>query len=236
MVLTIESYRTKHPDRHVWRLGLDGMDVMVYSFVIPSLIAVWHISGAGRYANRCLAGFGCGRVARGTVGGPLRTHARVAVDRIWFSFFTFLSGFTHLQLLLICRGFQGLGFGGEWAVGSVLMGETIRAEHRGKAVGSPERLCDRLGNCRHRLHAAVLVSPAIAWRAMFWIGILPAFLVFYIRRIVPEPECFRQDTHKQLEAKGSQATSGYFFAFGSSGSQCLHRWSRPGLWADTGRS
>jgi len=31
---------------------------------------------------------------------------------------------------------MGLGFGGEWAAGAVLMGEVIRAEHRGKAVGS----------------------------------------------------------------------------------------------------
>ena len=51
--------------------------------------------------------------------------------------FTFLSGFTNsFWQLLITRGLQGLGFGGEWAVGSVLMGEAIRAEYRGKAVGT----------------------------------------------------------------------------------------------------
>lgn len=38
--------------------------------------------------------------------------------------------------LLICRALLGFGFGGEWAAGAVLMGETIRAQYRGRAVGS----------------------------------------------------------------------------------------------------
>src|SRR6185436_17551184 len=67
-------------------------------------------------------------------------YGRVRVLQItilWFAFFTFLSGFTNsFWQLLLTRGLQGFGFGGEWAVGSVLIGETIRAEHRGKAVGT----------------------------------------------------------------------------------------------------
>ena len=56
---------------------------------------------------------------------------------LWFAVFTCLSGFTNsFWQLLIVRGLQGLGFGGEWAVGSVLMGEAIRAKYRGKAVGT----------------------------------------------------------------------------------------------------
>jgi MFS family permease len=55
----------------------------------------------------------------------------------WFAFFTFLSGFAqNFYQLLLARGLQGLGFGGEWAVGAALMGETIRARYRGRAVGT----------------------------------------------------------------------------------------------------
>src|SRR4029077_16416833 len=65
---------------------------------------------------------------------------RVRVRQItigWFALFTFLGGFTHsFEQLLITRSLQGLGFGGEWAVGSVMVGEIIRAQHRGKAVGT----------------------------------------------------------------------------------------------------
>ncbi|MFI5468587.1 MFS transporter [Pseudomonas aeruginosa] len=37
--------------------------------------------------------------------------------------------------MLVIRTLQGLGFGGEWAVGAALMAEVIRPEHRGKALG-----------------------------------------------------------------------------------------------------
>jgi MFS family permease len=106
------------------------------------------------------------------------------------------------------RALQGLGFGGEWAVGAVLMGETIRAEYRGKAVGSVQGGW-AIGWGVTALFYATLFSwlpAAIAWRAMFWIGILPAFLVFYIRRHVPEPDIFAK-TRRKLEAQGE---SGHF--------------------------
>ena len=118
---------------------LDGMDVMVYSFVLPSLIVLWHIS-------KGQAGLlGTSTLLLSSVGGWL---AGLAADRfgrvnilqltiLWFAFFTFLSGFTNsFDQLFIIRGLQGLGFGGEWAVGSVLIGETIRAKYRGRAVGT----------------------------------------------------------------------------------------------------
>jgi len=103
--------------------------------------------------------------------------------------------------LLLARGLQGLGFGGEWAVGSVLMGEAIRAEHRGKAVGTVQSGW-ALGWGAAAIFSVILFTclPAtLAWRAMFWIGILPALLVFYIRRWVPEPEVYtraRQSSHE----------------------------------------
>jgi MFS family permease len=79
-------------------------------------------------------------------------------------------------------------------VGSVLMGEAIRAQHRGKAVGTVQGGW-AVGWGIAAICYTVLFSvlpAATAWRAMFWIGILPALLVFYIRRNVPEPEVFSQ--------------------------------------------
>ena len=114
---------------------------------------------------------------------------------VWFAVFTFLSGFTNsFWQLLVVRGLQGLGFGGEWAVGSVLMGEAIRAQYRGKAVGTVQGGW-AIGWGVTAISYTVLFSllpAAIAWRAMFWIGIAPALLIFYIRRYVPEPDVFRR--------------------------------------------
>ncbi len=175
--------------------ALDGMDVMVYSFVIPSLIAAWHISKgqAGLLGTVALLISAVGGWLAGLLADRYGRARVLQITIAWFALFTFLSGFTNsFWQLLLTRGLQGLGFGGEWAVGSVLMGETIRAQHRGKAVGTVQggwAIGWGLAAICYTLVFSFL-PPALAWRAMFWIGILPALLVFYIRRHVPEPEVY----------------------------------------------
>jgi MFS family permease len=85
------------------------------------------------------------------------------------------------------------------------MGETIRARHRGKAVGTVQS-----GWAIGWAAAAIayislfhFLPAAIAWRAMFWIGILPAFLVLYIRRHVSESEIFQETrNNNKLQESG----------------------------------
>jgi MFS family permease len=189
--------------------ALDGLDVMVYSFVIPSLIAAWHISKgeAGLLAAVVLLISATGGWLAGLLADRFGRARILQITIVWFAFFTFLSGFAQsFWQLLLTRGLQGLGFGGEWAVGSVLMGETIRAQHRGKAVGTVQGGW-AIGWGLAAIFYTVLFSvlpAAIAWRAMFWIGILPALLVFYIRRYVPEPAVYSQ-TRQQLQRVGHRS-------------------------------
>jgi MFS family permease len=185
--------------------ALDGMDVMVYSFVIPTLIALWHISKgqAGMLGTVALLISAVGGWLAGLLADRFGRTRVLQITILWFALFTFLSGFTHsFWQLLLTRGLQGLGFGGEWAVGSVLMGEAIRAQHRGKAVGTVQGGW-AIGWGIAAICYTVLFSvlpAATAWRAMFWIGILPALLVFYIRRNVPEPEVFSQTRAREVKA------------------------------------
>ena len=174
---------------------LDGMDVMVYSFVVPTLITLWQITKgqAGLLGTSALVLSSAGGWLAGLAADRYGRVRLLKITILWFAFFTFLSGFTDsFDQLLIVRGLQGLGFGGEWAVGSVLMGETIAARHRGKAVGTVQSgwaIGWGMAAVGYTL-AFSFLSPALAWRTMFWIGILPAFLVFYIQRHVPEPAVF----------------------------------------------
>ena len=183
--------------------ALDGMDVMVYSFVIPTLIAAWHISKgqAGLLGTAALLISAVGGWLAGLLADRFGRVRVLQITILWFALFTFLSGFTNsFWQLLMTRGLQGLGFGGEWAVGSVLMGEAIRAQHRGKAVGTVQGGW-AVGWGIAAICYTVLFSvlpAATAWRAMFWIGILPALLVFYIRRNVPEPEVFSQTRAREV--------------------------------------
>jgi MFS family permease len=86
------------------------------------------------------------------------------------------------------------------------MGEVIRAEHRGKAVGGVQS-----GWAVGWAIAAIVATwffsvlpQDTAWRALFWVGILPAFLVFFVRRFVDEPKVFTA-TQNGLMAKGARA-------------------------------
>jgi len=119
--------------------GLDGMDFQIYTFAIPALMAIWKLSpgDAGLIATVALLVSAFGGWITGILSDRFGRVLMLQITIAWFAFFTFLQGLSPGFLwLLITRGLQGLGFGGEWAAGSVLMGEVIRKEHRGKAVGA----------------------------------------------------------------------------------------------------
>src|SRR5262245_26615059 len=108
----------------------------------------------------------------------------------WFACFTFLSGLAqNYEQLFAARALLGLGFGGEWAAGAVLLGESIRAEHRGKALGVMQSGW-AVGWAMATILNFVFFSwlpVETAWRALFMVGILPAIFVFFVRRYVEEP-------------------------------------------------
>ncbi len=173
----------------------DALDTQLFSFLIPTLIAVWGMTKAeaGWLGTSALissaiggwiAGILCDRIGRVTV-------MKIAIT--WFTVFTIASGFaTSYEQLLIARILSGIGFGGEWAAGAVLMGEIIRAEFRGKAVGTVQSAY-AVGYGFAAIMSSVLfatMDPAVAWRWMFWIGALPALWVFVALRGVKEPAIF----------------------------------------------
>jgi MFS family permease len=187
--------------------ALDALDVQVYSFTIPTLIALWGISKAqaGLLGTVTLLLSALGGWATGMLSDRYGRVRMLQVTILCFAFFTFLSGFTqNFGQLFVCRALQGLGFGGEWAAGSVLIAEVIRSQYRGRAVGTVQSGW-AIGWGSAAIVYTVMFSalPAeIAWRAMFWVGILPAGLVFYVRRFVEEPEIFDRARPRALSAPG----------------------------------
>jgi len=177
--------------------ALDALDVQVYSFVIPALIVAWGISKgeAGLLGTSALLFSALGGWITGVLCDRYGRVRMLQITIVWFAVFTFASGFTNsFNQLFICRALQGLGFGGEWAAGSVLMGEVIRAKYRGRAVGTVQASLHIGWGAAALLYTLffTIMEPEVAWRAMFWIGILPALFVVYIRRSIDEPEIFHQ--------------------------------------------
>src|SRR3984957_6298439 len=193
--------------------GLDGFDFMIYSFIIPTLLTLWRMSKAeaGYIASGALITSAIGGWAAGVLADRFGRARILQLTVLWFAIFTFLSGFTHnFGELFVTRAMQGFGFGGEWSVGSVLVAEIIDARHRGKATGLVQSSWS-VGWAAAALAfwvVSAIVPAAVAWKILFWLGILPALLVIYIRRKVAEPAVFTQMRAQRARAAGVPARRG----------------------------
>lgn len=187
--------------------ALDAFDLQIYSFVMPVLVGLWGMSStqAGLIATSALAISALGGWLAGILADKIGRVRTLQITVAWFAFFTFLSGFTNgFEQLLVTRGLQGLGFGGEWAAGAVLIGEIANPKHRGKAVGTVQAAWS-WGWGLAALTATLafqMLPPETAWRFLFFLGILPAGLIFFIRRAVPEPDIFLRTQQNAGEKRG----------------------------------
>ena len=187
---------TKAERRTFWAcLGgwsLDSLDVNMFSLVIPVLVASWHVSHAeaGLIGSVTLVASALGGWLGGALADRIGRVRALQVTVLWFAIATFASAFAQsFGQLLFVKGVQGLGFGAEWAAGVVLMAEVIRPEHRGKALGAVQSGWAIGWGAAVLLYAALfsLLPADVAWRVLFAVGLLPALLVLYLRRSVPEP-------------------------------------------------
>jgi MFS family permease len=188
--------------------AVDAFDFMIYTFVIPTLIAAWSMSKAeaGFIATASLLSSAIGGWGAGILADKFGRVKILQLTIAWFALFTFLSGFTNSYgQLMFTRIMQGLGFGGEWSVGSVLVAEMIDARHRGKAAGLVQSSW-AIGWGAAAIAFSLtysLLDAHLAWRVLFWIGVVPAVLIVYIRRHVKESANF-QETRARASAVGQR--------------------------------
>jgi MFS family permease len=203
---------TKSEKRTYWACfsgwGLDAMDTQMYALAIPTLIALWGMTRgeAGLLGTTVLIMASLGGWAAGILADRYGRVRVLQITILWFSAFTLLSAFTNsFEQLMITRGLQGLGFGGEWAVGAVLISETIRPQVRGRAVGSLQAGW-AIGYGLAVLLSTLLFSsldPSFAWRVLFAVGILPTLLVLWIRRHIKEAPVFAQNRREHAADRPS---------------------------------
>lgn len=183
----------------------------MYTFAIPAIIVRFSLSEsqAGFIGTCALLVSAVGGWIAGVLADRLGRVRLLQITILWFAFFTCLCGLARsYHQLLILRSLQGFGMGGEWAAGAVLMGEVVSPAHRGRAVGTVQ------GGWAVGWGMAALIStllfnwlPArLAWRAVFVVGILPAFAVFLVRRLVDEPEVFEK-TRREIKDRGSASSA-----------------------------
>jgi MFS family permease len=174
---------------------LDGFDGQLYSYVVPTMMALWGLSAgaAGSIGMITLLTSSLGGWLAGSLSDRFGRVRVLQIMILWYSVFTALCGMAqNFDQLFVLRALHGLGFGGEWAAGSVLIGEVIRDKYRGRAVGFVQTgAAFGPGAAALAYSGLFYVLPeSTAWRVLFFVGILPAFLVFWIRRNVDESAAF----------------------------------------------
>jgi MFS family permease len=168
--------------------ALDSFDLMLFSLVLNSLILHFGMEKgtAGLLGSITLVAGAAGGLLFGVIADRFgRTRALIG-SVLLYSIFTAACGlaesFTHLAIFRI---FLGLGMGGEWASGAALVSETWTDKHRGKALGIMQSSW-AIGGAAATLVTA-FVLPRWGWRAVFFVGVLPALLTLWVRRNVQEP-------------------------------------------------
>ena len=175
---------------------LDAMDVMLYSFALTAIRAEFHLSSAAAGA------LGAAPLVTSALGGMLfgwlsdrfgRARALMWSILAFSAFTAFTATSRSVGELVFWRAIVGIGLGGEWAAGSVLVAETWPARHRGKAIGLMQSAW-AVGYLLAALLAA-LVLPLWGWRPLFLAGVLPALATLWIRRNIPEPPQWTRPAH-----------------------------------------
>ena len=194
--ITPQQWRTLAAAMLGWLL--DAMDVMMYAFALTAIRAEFSLSAAaaGGLASVTLLTSAVGGVGFGMLADRIGRARALVYSILIYSVFTALTATAgSLPELILWRSLVGIGLGGEWAAGSVLVAETWPAEHRGKAIGLMQS-----GWAIGYIMAALLASaimPSLGWRALFAVGVLPALLAVWIRRKVAEPEIWRRARGEQ---------------------------------------
>ena len=174
---------------------LDSFDVMLYALVLASLIVDLGITKqmAGVLGSITLLAAAVGGLAFGALADRYGRIRALIGSVLIYAIFTAACGFAqNIVQLAIFRILLGLGMGGEWASGAALVSETWPDKHRGKALGIMQSSW-AIGYALAALVAGI-VLPWKGWRAVFFVGILPAFFTLAIRRRVQEPEIWKRRT------------------------------------------
>jgi SHS family lactate transporter-like MFS transporter len=172
---------------------LDAFDFFVLVFLVDTLAAQFHVSASKIILTitATLALRPVGALVFGVLADRYGRRRPLMANLIFFSLFELACGFApNYTVFLVLRAIYGIGMGGEWGVGASLAMESAPRRWRGILSGIVQS-----GYSIGYLLAAVaarFVLPAWGWRAMFWVGGIPALLAFYIRYRVKESQAWEQ--------------------------------------------
>ena len=205
---------TKDQWRAFWAVFLgwvvDSFDFNILTFIIIDIRQSFTVDAAlaGLLGTVTLIMRLVGGTIAGTAADKWGRKLPLMLSVLWFSLFAVLCGFsTSYAMLFAFRALFGLGMGGEWAAGMPLVLEHWPARLRGLVSGL------LLGGWYWGYLLAAVVfqfvypifndTPDLAWRVMFWVGVVPALITLWIRTRVPESPIWLEQQRRLREARNS---------------------------------
>ena len=193
---------------------LDGFDFTIMTFILIDIQQSFTVNSAlaGALGTVTLMFRLVGGLTAGMAADRWGRKLPLMLSILWFSIFAFLSGFsTSYAMLFAFRALFGIGMGGEWAAGMPLAIEHWPARYRGLVSGLLQGgwywgyiLSALTFSFVYPQFAGVgdpftdVADATIAWRVMFWVGVIPALLVLWIRTGVSEsPVWLARQRHLQ---------------------------------------
>ncbi|MEU3844342.1 MFS transporter [Streptomyces sp. NPDC028635] len=169
--------------------ALDSYDYFTLPLSMVALSAYFGLDSGqtGLFTTVTLVVSAVGGALAGMLADRVGRVRALLLTVITYAVFTVACGFApDFETLLVFRALQGLGFGGEWAVGAILVAEYASARHRGRTLGAVQSAWAAGWALAVVVYTLVFsfVDDALAWRVMFWTGALPALLVVWVRRRV----------------------------------------------------
>jgi len=180
----------------------DFYDLILYTFLLIPIGKELHLSNVelSYVLGASLAATAIGGVIFGVLSDRFGRKSVLQWTILTYSIGTFLSGLSpNLEVLIVFRIITGLGVGGEWATGQTYVGETFHARVRGR-YGAFMQTGAPIGVALASVVGGFL-APAIGWRAAFFVSFLPALLVIFIRKKLPESDVWLE--RKRMGAEGT---------------------------------
>jgi putative MFS transporter len=187
----------------------DSFDIVIVSYGLPLIKADFHLDPRqlGLLGSAALAGMGLGSWMWGWVADRWGRRVVFAATVLMFSVFTGIAGLaTSLGFLIGARFLTGLGLGGMVPIDQALVTEYAPSRIRGR-LSAVLPLCWPIGVFA-AAGAGLAIVPHFGWRWLFALGALPAVLVFFIRRGIPESPRWLADQGRVADAHASMAYVG----------------------------
>ncbi|MEH0528432.1 MFS transporter [Streptomyces stelliscabiei] len=190
--------------------ALDSYDYFTLPLSMVALTAYFGLDNGqtGLFTTVTLVVSAIGGAAAGVLADRIGRVKALMITVVTYAVFTVACGFApNYETLLVFRALQGLGFGGEWAVGAILVAEYASAKHRGRTLGAIQSSWAVGWGLAVIVYTTVFsfLDDDLAWRVMFWTGALPALLVIWVRRSV-------EDAPQAAAARERSAEKGSFAA------------------------